>query len=69
MIYARTNTLHYTSNFMTRNDRKADKWKIAILDHEIAVTDATGTNADQHLTVAWYGEGAVLKLEFSFCSS
>ena len=68
MIHARTNTLHHTGNFMTWNDRKANKWEIPILDHEIAVTDAACTNADQYLTMAWYRDGAVLKLESPFSS-
>ena len=51
---------------MTWNDRKANKWEIPILDHEIAVTDAACTNADQYLTMAWYRDGAVLKLVRDF---
>jgi hypothetical protein len=69
MIHTRTNALHYTGNFVARNDRKANKWEIPILDHEIAMTDAAGTNANQYFTMAWYRYGAVLKLEFPFCSS
>jgi len=58
MIHARTDTLHYTSDFMTRHDRKTNKWEIPILDHEIAVTDAAGTNASAISTIC---ETAVLR--------
>jgi hypothetical protein len=42
------------------------KWEIAILDHQVAMADAAGANADQHFTVTRCREGAFLELDFAF---
>jgi hypothetical protein len=66
VIHTCTHVFDHAGDFVTRNNREAHKWKVAMLDHQIAMADATGANTDQHFTVNRYRDGAVLKLDFAW---
>jgi hypothetical protein len=66
MRYACTKTLHHADNFVPRNDRKTNKRELTIPYHQVTMADTTRADSDQHFSMPWRGDGALLDFEIAF---
>lgn len=65
MGHPRTKTLNHADNFVTWDDRKANKRELTIPYHQVTMTNAAGADSNQHFSVPWRRDRALFDLKIA----